>query len=167
MPILIEENYLKAYPEERKARAFLEFCAEGDIDAIIEVLNTEDELEIDEEDKAANPIISKDDMLRYQDQLGSMNSGLHWAIQNQKTEVAWLLLLLASNVNLSVFPNEVMSAAREMGISRTDDTGKADIRSLKDAEGITAYDRARDIGGVWEAWISEDTFMREPLLKAP
>ena len=161
LPILTEESYLRAYPEERKARAFLEFCAEGDTEAIVEMLNNGDDGELGTDSVTAN-----DNILRYQDQLGSMSSALHVAIRNQRVEVAWLLLWLASNVNESAFPSEVTSAAREMGIVRSDQTGKVDIRDLKDAEGMTAYDRAAIVGGVWESWIKEGVFLKEPILKA-
>ncbi len=167
LPILIEESYLRAYPEERKARAFLEFCAEGDVEAVLDILRTEGNMDTDEGDIATDSLRYKDDILRYQDQLGSMSSALHVAIENQRVEVAWLLLFLASSVNDSAFPNEVMSAAREAGISRTDHGRHMDIRSLKDSEGKTAYERAKDIGGIWETWVSEGTFLKEPLLKAP
>ena len=42
-PILQEESYLRAYPEERKSRAFLEFCREGDHKAIVDLLNSGDD----------------------------------------------------------------------------------------------------------------------------
>ena len=167
LPILNEESYLRAYPEERKARAFLQFCADGDIEAIVDVLRIEDNLDTDERNISTASFTSADDILRYQDQLGSMSSALHLAIQNQRVEVAWLLLLLASHVEDSAFPIEAMSMAQDVGISRSDYRGSVDIRSLKDSEGMTAYERARDIGGVWETWVSKGVFMNEPLLKAP
>ena len=151
LPVLTEESYLKAYPEERKSRAFLEFCAQGDVPAIIDVLddNEESDEDGDRMDSSSHASVHKD-ILRYQDHLGSMKSGLHMAIQNQRMDVAWLLLLLASDVNDSVFPDEVKSAASGFGITRDDQMGKIDIRALKDAEGLTAYDRARVMGGPWE-----------------
>ena len=50
MPRLTEETYLKAYPEDRKCRAFLEFCREGDYKAIIDMLQN-DEVDEDDEDE--------------------------------------------------------------------------------------------------------------------
>ena len=169
LPILTEESYLRAYPEERKSRAFLEFCAEGDAPAIIGMLNGDnDEIDGGKEGVATSSITTNHkDILRYQDQLGSMSSGLHVAIQNQRTEVAWLLLLLASNVTYPAFPQEVKTAMNEFGITRDDQTGKVDIRALKDAEGMTAYDRAKIMGGVWESWVREGNFQLEPLLQTP
>ena len=158
LPILTEESYLKAYPEERKCRAFLEFCKEGDVEAIVDVLkddDEEDEGEADGEDgvtdnengsaEAAHK--QSADILRYQDPTGSMVSGLHLAVMNGMVEVIWLLLLLASNLDYSQFPAEVKRAAEQLGITREDQTGKIDIRTLKDSNGRTAEDIAN--GTAW------------------
>ena len=48
-----------------------------------------------------------EELLRYQDPIGDMQSGLHAAVQAQSREVAWLLLLLSSNLPLLEFPPEV------------------------------------------------------------
>lgn len=84
LPILTEESYLKAYPEERRCRAFLEFCGEGDIQAIVDPLGDDEEDDNDEDVQRGGRL----DVLRYQDQFGSLGTGLHVAIQNQKVEVA-------------------------------------------------------------------------------
>ncbi len=151
LPILTEETYLKAFPEERKCRAFLEFCGEGDVEAIIDLLNDGDDGEGDEE-VPSQGVGHSIDVLRYQDQIGSMGSGLHVAVQNQKTEVAWLLLFLASALEVDQFPAAVR-AAQNLGIQREDQSGKADIRSLKDSHGMTAEQRAAGIGGAWTEWL--------------
>ncbi len=148
LPILTEESYLKAYPEERRCRAFLEFCGEGDVEAIVDLLN-DDDGEEDEEKGAGHGI----DVLRYQDQLGSMGSGLHVAVQNQRMEVAWLLLLLASTLQIDQFPADVLQAAQNLGIHREDQSGQIDIRSLQDSQGMTAEERAAGIGGMWTEWL--------------
>ena len=152
LPILTEESYLKAYPEERRCRAFLEFCGEGDVEAIVDLLNDGDDGEEDEEssDQSARHSI---DVLRYQDQIGSMGSGLHVAIQNQRVEVVWLLLLLASTLELDQFPAAILQAAHTFGIRREDQSGKVDIRSLKDFQGMTAEQRAAGMGGNWTEWL--------------
>ena len=93
-----------------------------------------------------------DKLLRYQDPIGDMQSGLHAAVQAQSREVAWLLLLLASNLNLMEFPPLVFQEAEAMGIMRGLTEDKVDIRSLKDANGKTAEDLAAAIGGVWIGW---------------
>ena len=160
LPILTEESYLKAYPEERKARAFLEFCGEGDVEAIVDLLNDSDDGE--EEPETSGSIAAQElDILRYQDQIGSMGSGLHMAIQNQRTDVVWLLLLLASTLKMDEFPSAAIQAAQNLGIQREDQSGKADIRSLKDSQGTTAEQRAASMGGIWTEWV------RSGRLKSP
>jgi hypothetical protein len=91
-------------------------------------------------------------MLRYQDPIGDMQSGLHAAVHAQSREVAWLLLLLASNYDLLEFPPQVYQEAEAMGIMRGLTEDKVDIRSLRDANGKTAEDIAKEIGGVWVGW---------------
>lgn len=152
LPLLTEEAYLKTYPEERKARAFLEFCREGDLQSIIGMLQDDD----DEEDEAIEDEHGEKkqiDILRYQDPLGDMQSALHAAVQGGSREVAWLLLLLASNLDFSQFPALVFQEAAAIGIMRPEDQeGKADIRSFKDVKGKTAEQLATEMGGVWVGW---------------
>ena len=140
---------MKAYPEERKCQAFLEFCGEGDIDAIIDLLNN-GAIEEDEEQETGGKNL---DVLRYQDQIRTMSSALHLAIQNQQEKVAWLLLLLASNLAESHFPAEFLEYAQGLGIRREDLSGKVDIRSLRDVENMTAEQRAASKRGIWEGWV--------------
>ncbi len=113
LPLLIEEAYLKCHPEERRCQAFLEFCREGDIEAITSVLK---------EEKDGFTSLSAD-VLRYQDATGALGSGLHAAVQAEKAEVVWLLLLLASNLELDYFPRQVHQAANTLGVMRQDQTG--------------------------------------------
>ncbi|KAF1836392.1 hypothetical protein BDW02DRAFT_567139 [Decorospora gaudefroyi] len=161
LPLLTEESYLKAYPEDRKARAFLEFCREGDYKAVVDML-LDDEVDETEADAEGDVEMSCTDhpekelgidrMLRYQDPIGDMQSGLHAAVQAQSREVAWLLLLLASNLPLLDFPPQVFQEAEAMGIMRGLTEDKIDIRSLRDENGKTAEDIAREVGGVWVGW---------------
>ena len=152
LPILAEESYLKAYPEERKCRAFLEFCGEGDVEAIVELLHAGAKDEENEEDAEATT--ERDvDVLRYQDQIGSLGSGLHVAIENNQPQVAWLLLYLASSMDINQFPEEVLQAAQSLGLRRESQSSKTDIRSLRDAEGGTAEQRAARTGGAWDEWV--------------
>ena len=166
MPLLAEESYLKAYPEERKCRAFLEFCREGDFRAICAMLNDDEEDEDDDEDEdmadsgdasgVAQRKITTSTLLRYQDPIGDMQSGLHAAVQAQSREVAWLLLLLASKVELIRFPAEVFQEAEALGVMRSDDSyTDVDIRSLKDADGRSPEDLAREVGGVWSDFVGK------------
>ncbi|KAH9861448.1 hypothetical protein J1614_011194 [Plenodomus biglobosus] len=165
LPLLTEESYLKAYPEDRKARAFLEFCREGDYKAVIDMLmddnveeDDDDDDDDDDEDVQMRSVdgpareVGIDKLLRYQDPIGNMQSGLHAAVQAQSREVAWLLLLLASNLDLLQFPPEVFQEAESLGIMRGLTEDKVDIRSLRDADGKTAEDLAGEIGGVWVGW---------------
>ncbi|KAF2195856.1 hypothetical protein K469DRAFT_545859 [Zopfia rhizophila CBS 207.26] len=148
LPLLTEESYLKAYPEDRKCRAFLELCREGDVSSIVDMLLDDEDDEDDEDTRK----ITNDELLRYQDPIGDMQSGLHAAVQSGSREVAWLLLLVASNLDLSQFPAQVLQEAETFGIMRGDMEGKADIRSLRDGNGKSAEDLAREVGGVWVGW---------------
>ena len=167
-PILQEESYLRAYPEERKCRAFLEFCREGDHKAIVDLLNSGDDEDDSDDDEAmdegdenrtrshpmSGPSKTPAEILRYQDPLGGMQSGLHAAAANGHREVAWLLLLLASDLSQAEFPPLVFQEAAAIGVMREDQDGLTDIRSLKDATGRSAEDVAAQEGGVvWNGWI--------------
>ncbi|KAM3414061.1 hypothetical protein BST61_g10720 [Cercospora zeina] len=165
-PLLKEESYLRAYPEERKCRAFLEFCREGDHRAIAELVrscnNNESPDNSDDDNDAHYGSSSKSaaSILRYQDPIGEMQSGLHAAAANGHREVAWLLLLLASEYPELEFPALVFQEAAALGVMREEEGeqqqqgGKVDIRSLKDARGRTAEDVAREeAGAVWNGWI--------------
>ena len=158
-PILKEESYLRANPEERKCRAFLEFCREGDHRAIADLLKScGEDADGDDEDMEEEATSQKtaDEILRYQDTIGEMESGLHAAVANGHREVAWMLLLLASNVPEMELPALVYQEAAALGVMREDQEGKVDIRSLRDARGRTAEDVAREVGVVWNGWIGND-----------
>ena len=144
MPLLIEESYLKTYPEERRGRAFVEFAGEGDVISMVDMLK-----EDAEGSDGEGPI----DLLRYQDQLGGMNSALHAAVNGNNATVAWLLLWLASGLDTARFPREIATHAQEMELTRPDATGKLDVRTLKDDDGMTAQQRATITGGTWNEWI--------------
>lgn len=154
-PLLKEESYLRAYPEERKSRAFLELCREGDHRAIVDLLKScsqgEDDVDIDEPSSAVDK--TPDEILRYQDPIGDTESGLHACAANGHREVAWLLLLLASNFPELDIPALVYQEAATLGVMREDQDGKVDIRSLRDAHGRTAEDVAKEFGVIWNGWI--------------
>lgn len=99
-----------------------------------------------------------DQLLRYQDQLGSFKSGLHIAVENENLDPAWLLLFLASNLDLSSFPSHILAGAREFGITRPNQMAMTDIRDLKDVEGRIAKEIAQGTGGIWDQWIVEKMF---------
>jgi len=117
----------------------------------------DDEAMGDADEESGRRIIGVDELLRYQDPIGDMQSGLHAAVQAQSREVAWLLLLLASNLPLLEFPPVVFQEAEAMGIMRGLTEDKVDIRSMKDANGKTAEDLAKEVGGVWATeWIGNE-----------
>ncbi|KAL8839939.1 MAG: hypothetical protein Q9176_004166 [Flavoplaca citrina] len=158
LPILKEESYLKAFPEERRCRAFLEFCAEGDVGAILDLINGdkgEDHKDVSmssKEEGAARPI----DVLRYQDPMGSFSTGLHVAVSNGREEIVWLLLFVASSLELHFFPPDFLEAAQTLGATREEQTGKVDIRILEDSSHRTAENLAQQLGGVWESWVRSE-----------
>jgi hypothetical protein len=158
-PLLREESYLKCYPEERKARALLEFCREGDLASVVNLLLDPDDDEEEEEagqDSAENDngkSLTHVDVLRYQDSLGNMDSSLHAAVVGGSREIVWLLLLMASSLDLGQFPPQVLEEARVLGIERGDMADQVDIRTLRNADGKSAEQLAAEVGGVWVDWL--------------
>jgi hypothetical protein len=147
LPTATEEAYLRAYPEERKAHAFLEFCREGDLDAIMHMIKE------DGKDADAEPEEDQVDLLRYCGAFeGIEGSGLHVAIRYNRIEVAWLMLVLGSSLAWSSFPVEVLGAMNGI-LSKEDRKEFPDIRSLKDSEGRTPAALAEEIGGPWFEWL--------------
>jgi len=174
LPLLTEEVYLKAYPEERRARAFLEFCREGDVEAIIELLknpddgsdsddDNEEEMEAGE-DGEERPKLTPAQILLYQDPTGTSHSGLHIAVLAGQVEVIWLLLLLGTPHPARILPIDVFSAADRMGaVQLGGQLGvTTDIRSLRDAEGLLAKDYVGR-GGL-EGYFQEEVLMPEAVL---
>ena len=79
-PLLVEEQHLKRHPEERRARAFLKFCREGDLGAVVEILQDDED---DDDDVAEDSMDHSNkvlDILWYQDVPGDMQSALHAAV---------------------------------------------------------------------------------------
>ena len=137
---------MRTYPEERIGHAFLEFCREGDIDAIVHLIK-DAELNDAEEDG------EKVDIRRYQGTFeGIEGSGLHVAIRYNQEEVAWLMLALGSSLDWAKFPPQVLQAMKEMNLSKGDRKTGIDVRSLQDSEGRTPAALAQEIGGGWSAW---------------
>ena len=151
LPTATEEAYLRAYPEERKGHAYLQFCREGDIDAIIHMTKDVQEEEDEEEEEEEG-----EDVLGYCGTFeGIEGSGLHVAIRYNQQEVAWLLLALGSQLEWSKFPAMVLQAMQGLGLRKEDRKEDLDIRSLKDNEGRTPADLAKEVGGLWIEWLSE------------
>lgn len=118
-------------------------CAEGDVAGIVELLQAIEE-DSDEGD------MSPAEILRYQDPLDGMKTGLHVAIEKSQQEVAWALLWLASGIPTSAFPEEVTRDAQVMGSGRQTTQGP-DIRGLQTSSGTSVADVAEGMGGTWAA----------------
>ncbi|KAH8596389.1 hypothetical protein B0O99DRAFT_114927 [Bisporella sp. PMI_857] len=140
-PLITEEAYLDANPTARPARAYLTMCAEGDGAGIVELLQAIEE-DSDEGD------MSPSDILRYQDPLDSMKTGLHVAVEKQQKEIVWVLLWLGADIPEHAFPEEVIQAAQTMNAGRNATQGP-DIRKFQDGQGRTAGDIALNMGDTW------------------
>ena len=148
LPAATEEAYLRAYPEERKGHAYLEFCRERDIDAAIHMFKDSEEDDNEQYEEA--------DILRYCGTFeGIEGSGLHVAIRYDQQEVAWLLLALGSQLEWDKFPSIVLQEMRSLGLRREDRNGDPDIQTLVDGEGRIPADLARQLGGLWQEWLRE------------
>lgn len=152
LPTATEEAYLRAYPEERRGHAFLEFCREGDIDAVLCLIKDDSEDDVEDEEEET-------DILRYTGTFeGIEGSALHVAIRYQREEVAWLLLAMASNLDWSKFPSPVLQAMESLGLSKSERKASPDIRTLKDDKGRTPLNLAQELGGSWSGWVSDGRF---------
>ncbi|KAI1438490.1 hypothetical protein GGR50DRAFT_435265 [Xylaria sp. CBS 124048] len=143
LPAIMEEAYLEANPQARPARAYHVMCSEGDVDGIVDLLQDIDGAGQDEE------TISPTQLLRYQDPLANMKSGLHLAVEGGHEEVVWLLLWVASLLETEAFPGSLRQIALAMGLQRPSMMLADDIRLLKDDRGRTAEVIAAERDGVW------------------
>ena len=149
LPAATEEAYLRTYPEERRGHAYLQFCREGDVDAIVQLIK-------DDQDADAEEGEEDFDIATYTgstEELGG--TGLHIAVKYGQEEVAWLLLAIASTLNWSKFPSVVLQAMEGLSLSKQDRRTGEDIRSQKDANGKTPKDVATQLGGRWETWLRD------------
>ena len=149
LPAAIEEAYLRAYPEERRGHAYLQFCREGDVDAIVQLIKDDPEADAEggEDDF---------DIVTYAGSTEDLNgTGLHIAVKYGQEEVAWLLLAIASTLDWSKFPSPVLQAMKDLRLSKEDRRSTGDIRSQGDANGKTAKDMAAGLGGRWETWLRD------------
>ncbi|KAI1821395.1 hypothetical protein F4861DRAFT_473150 [Xylaria intraflava] len=145
LPAIMEEAYLEANPQARPARAFHVMCSEGDVNGIVDLLRDIDENE--EEESALSP----GQLIRYQDPLNNLKSGLHLAIERGNEEVVWLLLWIASPLSTDAFPGPLREIAQAMGLQRPTATSSDDIRFLRDDRGRTAEAIATEQDGPWVA----------------
>lgn len=114
-------------------------CGEGDVAGIIELLKALDE---DPEEGEMSPA----EILRWQDPLDGMKSGLHLAVERNQQEALWLLLWLASNIPTHAFPEEVTQAAEQMDAGREPADKGEDVRRLRDEQERSAEDVATSMG---------------------
>jgi hypothetical protein len=140
LPALAEEAYLEEHPEARPARAFHVLCTEGDVLGMVELLHN-----VNDDVDNLGPLI------RYQDPLANMRSGLHLAIEHGQEDAVWLLLWLSSAVPKEAFPDVARQAAESIAISRLQVTSDTDIRGLEDAQRRTALTLAQQLRGNWDA----------------
>jgi hypothetical protein len=112
-------------------------CAEGDVAGIVELLKA---IEEDHNDDDMLPA----QLIRYQDPLDGMMTGLHVAVEKNQQEVLCLLLWLASDIPTSAFAQEIIQLTETMGAARYPDPG-CDIRKLQDEQERTAEDIANKI----------------------
>ncbi|RDW57989.1 hypothetical protein BP6252_13400 [Coleophoma cylindrospora] len=143
LPLVTEEAYLDANPAARPARAYMTMCGEGDVSGIWELLKGIEE-DPDEDD------MSPADLLRFQDPLDGLKTGLHVALEKSQQETVFLLLWLASHLPTELFPEELIQAAMAMGAERGTAHG-VDIRSLCDEQGRSAFDIATGMGSTWSS----------------
>ncbi|OAR02598.1 hypothetical protein LLEC1_00340 [Akanthomyces lecanii] len=130
-----EEAYLESHPEAAPARAFHVMCAGGDVDGLVELVY-----------RSGDQVSDLGGMVRYQDPLSGMKSGLHLAVENRQEGVAWLLLWLSSSLPSSVFPSVARQSVESMGLGRLEVDTTTDIRSLLDGEGRTASTLSAQLG---------------------
>src|SRR3569833_1100958 len=139
LPELTEEAYLISHPEARLARAFHTMCAEGDVVGILGVIK-------DAGEATDGESMPGGELLRYQDPLNSMKSGLHLAVEKNLEQVCYLLLFLASQLPTESFPADVLQSAKQIDLARRQGRGD-DIRTLRGGSGGAAGGGARGGGG--------------------
>jgi hypothetical protein len=153
LPDLTEEAYLLSHPEARPARAFHTMCGSGDVMGMMSIIS-------DAPAEAGPGILSQAELLRYQDPLDVMQSGLHIAVEKDQKEAFYLLLFLSSRLPTSQFPLEILQSAELVGLKRLESLPNPDIRSLKDEKGDTAEAYALRAGGAWGALVEAGTFTK-------
>lgn len=139
LPVLTEEAYLESHPTERRSRAFLTLCGEGDVPSAVELLRDAAE---DGDDVRA--------VVLYRDALASGRTALQLALERGHEDAVWLLLYLASpRMPTEAFPEEALAAASSLGVDRMP-PGAEDIISVRDDQGRSAEDYARAMAPLWD-----------------
>lgn len=144
LPVLTEEAYLEGHPSERRSRAFLTFCGEGDVPAAVELLHDAAAPDDDGDDDPRSIVL-------YRDALAAGRTALQLALEKGREDAVWLLLYLASpRLPTEAFPEEVLAAAASLGVDRMPPAGGEDIVSVRDDEGRSAEDYARALAPAWD-----------------
>ncbi|CAK7264853.1 hypothetical protein SEPCBS119000_001215 [Sporothrix epigloea] len=163
-PDIAEEAYYATYPQHIRARPFLAMCGEGHVQGVIELCREADEAEYEDDNDNDNEgaadvqQVRSAALLRHQDPLSEMMTGLHVAIANNQIHMAYLLLYLASRLPLDQFPPELLQFASQIERPEQDIAGNVDIRSLQTAQGETAEVFARRQGGIWAHMAQQGIF---------
>lgn len=145
LPVLTEEAYLESHPDERRNRAFLTMCAEGDVLGAVELLK--DAASAEEGGGGGADVRA---IVLYRDALANGKSALHIAIERSQEEAVWLLLFLGSpKLPTEAFPEEALAAAQSMGVDRMP-AGAEDIVSIRDEQGRSAEDYASAMAPAWD-----------------
>ena len=147
LPSITEEAYIQNNPEARPARAFHVMCSEGDVAGIVELLR-------DVHDEVGDI----ESLVRYQDPLAEMKSGLHLAVESRQEDVVWLLLWLSSTMSSESFPPPARQVAESMGLGRLTVQSDADIRALRDGHGQTAEALAQQNQAAWSRLLEYGAF---------
>lgn len=156
LPSILEEAYLAEHPEAQRAQALHLMCGEGDVTGIVELLQA-----VDGDDDEEGDSLDAAALLRYQDPLHGMRSGLHLAIEKNQEEVFWLLLWLASNLPAETFPGAVAQTTAAMGLQKAEVRSEAeDIRFLRDDQGRTPADLCSESGGQWQRFVEGGLFLQ-------
>ncbi|KAG5979652.1 hypothetical protein E4U55_004921 [Claviceps digitariae] len=140
MDSLTEEAYIQNHPETRPARAFHVMCSKGDITGVIDLLE-----DMSGEGHDVGSIV------RYQDPLNDMKSGLHLSVETQQVAMVLTLLWLSSTLPAELFPDLFLRSAEEKGLGRLTVQPGEDIRGLRDYQGRTAETIAKQNPGPWSA----------------
>ncbi|KAF3761137.1 hypothetical protein M406DRAFT_358490 [Cryphonectria parasitica EP155] len=145
LPVLTEEAYLASHPGERRPRAFLTMCGEGDVLGAVDLLKD-----------AASEGDDVKAIVLYRDALQRNRSALQIALEKSQEEAVWLLLYLGSpRLPDEAFPEEALVAARSMGVDRMPaGHGGEDITAVKDEEGRSAEDYARAMAPLWDRLVN-------------
>ncbi|KMQ82093.1 ring finger-like protein, partial [Lasius niger] len=109
------------------ARALHVMCSEGDVAGIVELLR-----------HVHDQVSDVRALVRYQDPLAEMKSGLHLAVENGHEDIVWLLLWLSSTLPTEAFPLPGRQAVESLGLGRLSLQPDDDIRGLLDGRGRTA-----------------------------